>query len=326
MKRNDLFSCLFLLILPICSKATSTLAIDMDIKKDTRWVDMGPTEEVSIKRLIYLLQKSKSGRELLNMAKRKAWKKGLTLSDIIRPGNSSITDTTLIRRFSPHRPDQVIYETISKVLVDRQLSVIDALLDMAHELTHYGHRVPFNPYRGNFTLKEFLKSTVEGRGGEVEAYLMECRILEEIFSSEIQDRSNCSRIRNPIDGKLSRDLSIKEFYQVGKHMKSFVRNLAVHRLNRQDFPHLNNTQALFISSVYGLPYPLAAYKEYVSIMNRVCGNDYKRLVLFEQEMSRGPANLSDNRKIYRGLKNSYQIRCVGQGFSSLQVDEERPSL
>jgi hypothetical protein len=49
------------------------------------------------------------------------------------------------------------------------LGLKEAILDLAYELTHFSLRLPLTLFI-KFFAKEFIVSTVEGRGGEVEAF------------------------------------------------------------------------------------------------------------------------------------------------------------
>ncbi|MBT5093018.1 MAG: hypothetical protein HOM21_02170, partial [Halobacteriovoraceae bacterium] len=122
------------------------------------WLKLANTERGAVQALITLLEKSKTGKVLLRRAEKKAMKGGQQLLDVLLAGEGSLTDTTLIRKFYPSQPDNVIYESRSKVFINRRLNVKDALLDMAHELTHFSYRMPFNPYQGPFDLKRFVTS------------------------------------------------------------------------------------------------------------------------------------------------------------------------
>lgn len=308
---NTLF--LFLWILSIHGKTSSSiLSVDMSLPSGARWLEGNRNEDVAVRYLVQLLERGRIGEELLELTRKKAQSQGKTIFDIIRPGHTSITNTTLTRRFSLNHPDRILYETHSSIVIDRNLTVINALLDLAHELIHYVHRAPFNPYDENFTMKEFIHSTVEGKGGEVDAYLTECRVLNELFPGQTEHKSNCGRIRRLTDGVFSKKLAVKEFYQLGIHMDNFMHQMTVYRLVPRDFPHISGKQALFISSAHGLPYPLAAVKEYASILNTTCQNDFKRLSLFKSR--RNPA-VSD--PLYLKLKRIYRTRCVLEGNPSL---------
>lgn len=279
-------------------------------KKDqqTAWIELAETEEESIKRLLDLLRESETGEKILKKADKRARGLGEELSDVVLAGEGSLTDTTLIRRFSPNNPNEMEYETRSKVYVNRRLRIVDAVLDLAHELTHYSFRTPFNPYNKNFTLEGFVKSTVEGTGGEVEAFLIECQVLEELFPQEAKQRENCRKIIDPETGRFSKKLGIEHFYRVGAHMRSFKQEMQDYELKERDFPYLSQNQALFISSAWGLPYPVAAFKEYVTIMGRACENDLKRLSLLKNRLSRSPASFSES-KTYQKMQSDFLGRC-----------------
>ena len=256
---------------------------------NSKWINLADTPEQSLVKLVELLSHSSTGKRIIALASQKAQSQGQNFSDVLLIGDSSLTDTTLMRRFVPTRPDEVSYETKSVVYLNRHLSVIDGLLDLAHELTHFNERQPFNPYRVNFTLKEFIASTVEGRGGEVEAYLSECQVLSELYPSHIRDHSNCSNVMDD-KGHLSKDKGIEHFYRIGGHMQQMQKDLGRYRIPASDFPRLSGDTPIFISSAYGVPYPIAAVKEYVSIMGKACENDRKRLSLLEMRKARAPAS------------------------------------
>ncbi len=256
---------------------------------NSKWIQLGQTPRQSLSKLVELLSESSTGKRIIALASQKAKSQGQSLGEVLLIGDSSLTDTTLVRRFIPTKPDEVSYESKSVVYLNRHLSVIDGLLDLAHELTHFNERQPFNPYRVNFTLKEFIASTVEGRGGEVEAYLSECQVLSELYPSQIRDRSNCSNVMDD-HGHLSKDKGIEHFYRIGGHMQQMQKDLGRYRIPASDFPRLSGDTPIFISSAYGLPYPIAAVKEYVSIMGKACENDRKRLSLLEMRNSRAPAS------------------------------------
>lgn len=276
------------------------------LRSDSPWIQLADSEEQSVAKLIALLEKSATGKKILQKAQAKAAKDGLQIFDVISAGDGSLTDTTLIRRFSPESPEQIEYETRSHVTVNRRLRVIDAVLDLAHELTHYTFRTPFNPYDHQFNLKSFVKSTVEGEGGEVEAFVVECQVLFELYPHE--SRQNCQKIIDPITQQLSKNLGVEHFYRVGGHMRSFAQEMGDYALKTEDFPHLSQDDALFISSAWGLPYPVAAFKEYVTIMGRACENDQKRLSIIKNQLSRSPASFESSSR-FQKMQSDFEGRC-----------------
>lgn len=252
------------------------LFIEGKLSTTKKWIEFSSKEKLSLKHLFQNLAKSSTGRELIKSANKQAKSYGKSLYDVVLAGKGSITDTTLIRRFSPKRPDKVTYETRSKVFINRYLNEYDALLDLAHELTHFVHRKGFNPYDKDFSLSDFIVSTIEGNGGEVHAFITECRVLSELFPGKLSKRFNCNKIIDSNTGKISRELAIKRFYSIGPYYSKFKNKLDTHGIAGQ-FPLVSNNEVGFISSAYGMPYPVAAYHEYVTVLSKVCENDKKRI-------------------------------------------------
>jgi hypothetical protein len=283
-----------------------TIEATKSYRYDQNWTDIDNDEARALEELLKILSRSKTGRALLKMARRKAAATNKTLEELILAGEGSLTDTTLVRKFSPSHPDEIAYESRSKVYINRNLSVKNAVLDLAHELTHFSLREPFNPYETAFGLKDFITSTVEGAGGEVEAYLVECRVLLELFKDRRGD-SNCDQVINIATGKVDKSLGVEKFYQLGRYHKAFHNSLRKHDLGLRDFSSAGTDKANFISSAYGLPYPLAAVHEYESIMQRVCANDERRLAIMRQNQARAPASARGNG--FRYLASSHKERC-----------------
>lgn len=275
-----------------------------DINFNQRWTTLTKTHEQNFKIMIEILLRSESGKRLLSEAKERASYSGETIYDVFKVGDASLTDTTLIRKFSPQTPDKVVYESRSKVYINRDLSVLDAILDMAHELTHFTYRTNFNPYVDNFSLEDFIISTIEGSGGEVDAFLHECKILYELIPSQLKQRSNCHRIQDPQTKLFSRTLAIREFYKLGSHFQEFAGGIKKYNLDLEE-TLASKDPASFLSSAYGVPYPLAALKEYNTILGKVCENDKKRLAIMQSGISRIPA--SENK--ISGLIKVHSDRC-----------------
>ena len=316
MKKSLLF--IFILYFSLVQANAEFKAIDVDgeLNFNVPWYNKKLTDEENFKRLITGLKKTQSGTKVIEKATEKAAQKGFTLYDVIAIGDGSLTDTTLIRRFSASDPAQVMFETKSKVYLNRQLRTLDALLDFAHELTHYTYREAFNPYDRHFSLKDFIKGTVEGRGGEVDAYMVECKVLFELLPGSGADRSNCQRVLDKKSGKISKEMGNQEFYKVGNHYGVFIKDIEKFSLNEEDLPLATEADAFFISSAWGLPYPVAAIKEYTNIMERVCKNDKNRLSLMQDKLSRVPAARAEfdlvkneEQHAYKTMFEDFKIRC-----------------
>lgn len=270
---------------------------DWDYKSS--WTSQHRTGREALKALVSLLAKSPSGKALLRAAKKKV--NGEPLLNYIFIGDSSLTDTTLVRRFSASNPHKMRFETKSKVYVNRDLNVRDAVLDLAHELTHFTERKNFNPYDEKMGMRRFIESTIEGKGGEVEAFITECKISFELFTAS--DHGKCDLIIDESTGLLSFDHAVNHFYSLGKHFKNMKKELNKHSLSLDKFVYMDDKQASFISSAYGVPYPLAAAFEFESIMSRVCANDKKRLSYME-----GGRSLASVRQVTQ-FKQKLKNRC-----------------
>ena len=301
------FTTFILLTLSLGALATEDKVIHVEgsMSRGRTWMEYTSSAELNLKKLLELLSRSSSGEKLVKEAAFKASRTGHTLEDVIKIGDSSLTDTTLVRKFSPHSPEHVIYESRSVVYINRNLAWDDALLDLAHELTHYVYREGFNPYAESFNAKDFIKSTIEGSGGEVQAFLTECRVLKELFSRKIQSRSNCQKIEDS-SGQLSFTRAVELFYHVGSYFEGFHKKLAQRDI-ASSFSDLKPEKINFISSAYGVPYPVAALMEYDLVVNKVCENDKKRLAYMQQAgPRRGPASTDDSQAKF---VQSYSQRC-----------------
>ncbi len=317
MKAILFFSCIFIMMVDLYASQFNHLkqkVIDIDSDEfipEGPWLISRQDEKKRIKYLISILKKSKTGRMLLQKAEKKASQEEVMTISLFKAGDGSLLDTTLVRRFSQSRPEEIVYENRSTIYINRHHSLLNAVLDMAHELTHYTFRKSFNPYIGEFTADQFIKSTVEGHGGEVDAYLIECKVLYELFPRSAKRSSNCEKVKDEA-GRLSKKLGIRQFYRIGNHDRSYTKELSLFNLSKDYFPHLSSHSAIFISSAWGLPYPLAALKEYRVIMGKVCRNDQKRLALMEKKINRSPASIQDGRSsqlYFESFNKNYQARC-----------------
>ncbi|MBP9674844.1 MAG: hypothetical protein KBD63_07075 [Bacteriovoracaceae bacterium] len=269
------------------------------------WSRIHAKESENLQMLVDLLAESAKGKEILMLAHNKALKnednqRGLL--GILSVGRGSLTDTTLSRYFSPHNIHEVSYLSKSRIYINVDLSLSDALLDLAHELTHYLYRDSFNPYVKNFSPSEFIAKTIEGRGGEVDAFLVECQVQKDLFPEKSKDL--CSRIKNS-EGSFSREKTIKEFYKVGSFFKETNVFFAQYGITSSA---INEAQPSFISSAYGTPYPLAAIKEYEQVLQVACQNDWKRISVLKQ---RRPASLqnTEQEEAWDEMLADYQKRC-----------------
>ena len=299
---------IILFSLSACAGTGDYLFVNSNFSPTAKWTNFSKHDRMNVRHLVQQLAKSKTGKELLLKAKRKAAKNGETLLDIIQIGNGSLTDTTLTRRFSKDQPEHVHYESHSVVFVNKNLNQFDALLDLAHELTHYVYRQDFNPYELNFSLEEFIKNTIEATGGEVHAFVKECHVLKELFPSKYSTKKNCLDLLD--SGKISYQKGIELFYKVGPLYEDFNRLLSMSGLSQSKFPKLSGETISFVSSAYGVPYPIAAFKEYRTVLKKVCENDQRRVAYFKKS-GRAPASVNLTQFV-----KTYQAKCENVTFYS----------
>lgn len=281
-----------------------TIHVEGRLSGNRTWMDYTSSTELNLKKLLDLLTRSSAGEKLIKEAQYKASRTGMTLQDVIKVGANSLTDTTLVRKFSPNSPEHVIYESRSVVYINKNLAWDDAILDLAHELTHFVFREGFNPYAESFNAKDFIKSTIEGHGGEVQAFITECRVLRELFSRRVQSRSNCQKIEDS-NGQLSYSKAVELFYHVGSYYEGFRGQLQKREI-ASSFSDLKSEKINFVSSAYGVPYPIAALMEYDLVLNKVCENDKKRLAYMQQGPQRQPASEANGQSKF---VQSYAARC-----------------
>jgi hypothetical protein len=281
--------------------------LSVDFSGDIAWTKMFASESAAVTELFRSLSESSLGKSLLKKATAKAAQKGKTLFDVIRPSDVSFTDTVLTRTFSAKTPEGVAYESDFTVHINSELPLAEAVLDLAHELTHYIYRTGFDPYSESFTPSYFVSSVIEDKGGEADAYLNECLVKEDLKMAPGRDRHYCGEIRDARSGKISKAKTIEAFYKIGPHKNVFLKFLKETGLTLREFPSVSSEQALFFSSVYDLPYPIAALMEYKTIMERVCENDKKRLDIFREKFRDNPTDRTE--KNFSEFEESFNRRC-----------------
>ncbi|MCK5074683.1 MAG: hypothetical protein KAQ98_14730 [Bacteriovoracaceae bacterium] len=303
--------CLLFMVRFAYASHSRTLHIDENLNWNENWVRRKMSDDENILRLLRILKRSDIGAGIIRMARSRAHKRGSTLLDVINIGEGSTADTTLIRKFFPDNPEQIIYEVRASVYINRHLPLMDAVLDLSHELTHFIYRPPFNPYKDDFNLEKFVRSIIEGKGGEVDAYMAECNVLREIFSDSNRYHANCERLIDPSTGTFSRERGAELFYRTGKHLEAVKMAMSEQNTSLDNFPYLSNEEAVYISSAYGVPYPMAAVMEYNNIMTRVCFNDKKRLFIVKNKIKRLPASIQKNSKVrtFNSMLQSFNVRC-----------------
>tara|TARA_B100000925_G_scaffold240856_1_gene190046 strand:- start:4882 stop:5838 length:957 start_codon:yes stop_codon:yes gene_type:complete len=267
------------------------------------WVFLSTNDQERFQILLDFLGRSEFGKKLISDSKKKAkeFSDDKEFLEFFKKGKTSITDTTLSRHFPPSDPQDISYTSSSMIYLDEDLSIEDAILDLAHELTHFSKRPTTNPYSEYFDLEFYIESTILGQGGESEAFISECMVMRDLFLDRFNQDKNCLNLNAAESGSLTqRVIARKLFFKLGKHAGEFRKSLSKHNLPGDHFPHTESTGPVFISSNYDLPYPVAAVAEYESIMKRVCKNDKRRLGYLKKRMNetvnRSPASITFHRE------------------------------
>lgn len=271
-----------------------------------KWAKIYDDEKLNFRALIDLMRTTETGEKIFKAANYKVSQQGQTLLEILHAGPGSLTDTTLLRKFSASSPLQVSYEQKSIVSINQDLTVLDAMLDLSHELVHFIYRRPFNPYADKGTALDFIVTTIEGQGGEVDAFVAECKVLKELMREQNSPRFHCHHIKDE-NGHISRELAVKYFYRSGHDDYQELKAEASEDL-LSTLPHLSADHAIFISSAYGHSYPLAAWKEFHLVRGRACENEKRRLEYINRQ-SRGPASI-DVQKV----NQNFSQRCAGENL------------
>lgn len=297
MKKSFFLICLFL-ALPLEAKAPWRERILFE-ETTVDWKRPWPFLGLGIEGPLQVLRSSPTGEKIYQKTLRKLLLLKRPFSSLVEGGSISRMDTTLVRRFSPHDPFKVEYQLKSSITINRGLNVQDAVLDLAHELTHFNEREGFNPYQGAFHWEDFVRSHVEGQGGEAEAYVAECQVMKEIFPQRLARDSKCLNIMGP-KGRFSKALASREFYRVGKYYHHFYKRLEEFHLAKDHNLPLSKKGELFLSSAHGLPYPVAAIEEYTAIMAQACANDQRR---FRRPASRAQQKRAEIRNFWQRCQN-----------------------
>ncbi|MCB9092431.1 MAG: hypothetical protein H6621_02120 [Halobacteriovoraceae bacterium] len=298
----------FLLIIGLSSLSLWSGEPQRDL--DKTWSRIYDNDQDNIKRILDFLKESPSGNALVQKALKKTSQWNKSLFDVIHAGQGSITDNTLTRRFHPDNALEVVYDTQSVIFLNKHLSTYHAVLDLAHELTHFIYRENFNPYVDHFTVKKFVESTIEGQGGEVDAFLVECQVHKELFLYTGTQRSGCDTAYDSDKKVYSKEKASSLFYQLGPFLDQFISRLDSDSQKKIDslFPMISNKPVQFYSSAHSLPYPMAALLEYESVLGAACKNDKRRLKYIQSSFSKSKES-ERYLKLYHLLVESFENRC-----------------
>ena len=251
----------------------------------------------SFEELSLLLKSTPSGRAI--------WAEAEAIDPAIlnslKKGKVSLTESTYARSYSVSEGREVV-NIQHEVSIAEGSSRADAVLDLAHELVHYSRRTLLSPYDPSLRRDQFIRVGIEGAGGEIDAFSMECRVAKEMLERfpEFPTQKLCARYWTA-SGEFDSKKVHQDFYAVGRHYQS-VRSA----LGRGGvLPDLNNGKVVFRSSYAGVAYPVALSKEFDETIATACRNNARKArVLASIDLKPVPGAVEEQKRleVYRRVQ------------------------
>ncbi len=229
-------------------------------------------EGLRFKTALKLLESVPSGKKLIDQMKYKTNRQlssGVAFSSFFQWGQTSRTNAVLTRFYNPETGKEYRERQLS-IYIKKKQSLVDLVLDLAHELTHATERPEWDPYDPELTLGKYIGSSIEGKGGEVDAVVMECKVASELRSQYAVLIPRCDRYRFHARKTITQD-----FYRVGIWKESLVKILGA---EAGRFPVLSSLAPALVSSTGDAPYPVALMAEFQEITQIACKNSKDRLI------------------------------------------------
>lgn len=272
----------------------------------------------SLYNLLRIVKSTKFGRKVIKIA----FDRYPKFYERISIGDRSFTESTYSRTYSlKDGSEELMIE--NHLTISRNLSRIDAVYDLTHELVHFLFRKPHNPYKMEFSMPEFVRHGIEGKGGELQAFEAECRLAWELEKkAKVEPHRLCEKYRLAIREKeqpkrslasrilslFARDKAAKDFYSVGNYFVT-LQGLQI------ELPKLSNENPIFISSLENSPYPYALIQEFVNVRKMACENNVRKARLIQQQAARArdgrdpTADANSLSKEYKRLSKYFRRHC-----------------
>ncbi len=234
---------------------------------------------------VQILMRSPTGRSLVESAQR-FWKleSERELPRFLKWDRASKTDAVLIRHFNPKTGTEEREREVTISLRSAQ-KIEEVVLDLAHELAHAVSKPVWDPYDAGLTAGDYLFSAIEGRGGEIEAVALECRVALELLP--LVDSMDVSRCGPYVQqGRVLTERIREDFYRIGSWYPQLTSRLGGETAR---FPLLSAKAPRLFSSTGHSPYPVALFEEFEQISAAACENSRSRLKTF---VNREPASSS----------------------------------
>ncbi len=206
-----------------------------------------------------------------------------SLRSLFKWSDISRTDAILTRHYDPSSQTEV-RERLVTVYLKKNQSFDDLVLDVAHEMTHAAGEPNWDPYDPHLTAVRYIRASLEGPGGEVDALANECRVSLELSSRYGTSAHRCERYRlGRSNNQVDRVKIRKDFYRMGTFHKEILKALGS---DAASFPDLSTENPMLFSSTGNAPYPLALLREFQEINGVACSNTRRRLSLAAQSSAR----------------------------------------
>ena len=237
------------------------------------------TGAARIQQAIEILLRTPTGHALISQALKK-WKLGLPdkLTAIVKASDVSRTDAVLTRHYNSVTGVETREREVV-VYIRQDQSMESMVQDLAHELVHATSRPAWDPYDPNLTAGAYIKNSIVGRGGEVQAVQTECQVALELSHENGSKLHRCGAYlasgaaASPDVKKITAD-----FYRVGQWRPFLVRALGPEiRL----FPLLSDAAPRLYSSTGNAPYPASLLSEFQALTQIACQNSKRRATLAE---------------------------------------------
>jgi hypothetical protein len=252
-----------------------------------------------IEMAVEILDRVPSGDALIRKSF-KVWnlKNQYELTQVIKPGPVSRTDAVLTRHFDSETGKESREREVTIYVNDDQ-SLVNMILDIAHEMVHATSRPSWDPYDPSLTPGQYILSAIDGEGGEVQAVAMECRVALELSKNyQIPSKRCHSYFNSSSNGAqtVQIDPIQRDFYRVGQWKDELVKVLGK---EISLFPKLSNEAPELYSSTGNAPYPVALLKEYQALTQVACENTRHRYSSAPQRNpNRSPASGVDSSKLF----------------------------
>lgn len=255
----------------------------------------------NVPQLVRILQTVPDGRAVLDAAAAK----DPDFATKVKLGAASYTESTFSRTFSLIDGKEKI-TLHHDVTLNRDLSLSDAVVDLAHELVHFTEKGMLDPYKPGFALREFIRNGIEGQGGELSALAVECAVaweLEEKYDHFPQHRL-CERYRKS-GNAFNQAAARLDYYALGRWYTKTEADL------KPILPEISDHATVFTSSYASKPYPVALAEEFRATRAAACANNRRkyRLIAAQSANGRQPASTASLRAERVRLRDYDQRYC-----------------